>query len=52
MKNKLCLGFDLIGPHGPLPNCLNPKFLNHIYGNSDSNYDKQCLPMSDGYEVL
>jgi len=48
MKNKLCLGFDLIGPHGPLPNCLNPKFLNHIYGNSDSNYDKQCLPMSDG----
>ena len=48
MKNELCLGFDLIGPYGPFPNCLNPNYLTHVYENADSNYDKQCYPYPDG----
>jgi len=48
MKSKLCFGFDLIGPHGAFPNCLNPKYMGHFYENSDDNYDKQCLSYPDG----
>ena len=54
MKNKLCLGFDLIGPHGPLPNCLNPKVLDYVYLNSDWDFDstdKVMTDVDDKYQV-
>jgi hypothetical protein len=34
-NEKICLGYDIMGPRGPIPNCLNPKFLNIIYEASD-----------------
>ena len=54
MENKLCFGFDLVGPHGPLPNCLNPKILDYIYLNSDWDFDsanKVISVIDDKYQV-
>jgi hypothetical protein len=38
MEDKIIFGYDVLTYNGPIPNCLNPKFLNTIYTASDFYY--------------
>ena len=36
----LIFGYDIMTYNGPLPNCLNPKFIETIYDGSNYDYNK------------
>ena len=38
--NKIILGYDIMTYNGPIPNCLDPKFLNTIHKASDFKYEQ------------
>ena len=37
---ELIFGYDMITYNGPLPNCLNPKYIDTIYEGSNYDYNK------------
>ena len=39
MSKSLIFGYDIMTYNGPIPNCLNPKFLNTIYKSSDFRFE-------------
>ena len=51
MSKPIIFGYDVVSYNGPIPNCLNPKYLNTIYQASDFYFENSGEGFSKRWNI-